>query len=138
MKIFRTRIIINAPADTVWRALTDLEAHTQFDPSCTKIEGKLIVGERVRVYSTLRKKHAYRVSEIRPNEIMVWEFSWPFNLIRCVRTFVVMAKDDQTCEFNMQEVFEGHLATYTKRIPDLTDNFREFSRGLKRFIESRP
>ena len=141
MRIFRTRAIINAPATVVWETLTDTKAYPKFDPNCLKIEGEFLPGKNIIIYSKSYSKPRLkaRISQFEPNESMVWEAGLPFNIFKNVRTFTIIAKDDQTTEFSMVEVFDGHLfALFAARIPDLDNAFNAFSKGLKRFIESRP
>lgn len=141
MREFRTKAIINASSDEVWKVITDIKSYPKFDPNCIKIEGDIAKGESILIMSKVRPNRVakMRVSQIEPNEIMVWESGWPFNLFKSVRTFTVIAKDDQTTEFHMVETFDGHLFNLlSKTIPDMTEAFNSFSTGLKRFIESRP
>lgn len=141
MKEFRTRAIINAPAEVVWATITNLECYPQFDPTCLKVVGKLSPKNVLKIYSKHHNNRVLkmRVSELKPLEIMVWESRLPFNLFGSVRTFHVIAKDDQTTEFQMIEIFDGRLIKFfSHKIPDLSDSFMQFSKGLKRFIESRP
>jgi hypothetical protein len=140
VKIFRTKAIINASADMVWQTITDGSLYPQFDPNCVNINGKIAQGKYIVIRSKLSPNRAFKVkvSEIKPQERMVWESGLPFNLFRGVRTFTVIAKDDQTTEFHMEEVFSGHLFNlFAKQLPDMSDAFRLFSQGLKKFIESR-
>ncbi len=96
--------------------------------SCLKIRSKLSPDRVFKV----------RITELKPNEKMVWESGLPLNLFKGVRTFTVTPKDDQTTEFEMVEVFSGLLShVFGKAIPDMSNAFLDFSKGLKRFIESR-
>ncbi len=140
MKEFRTKAIINASADMVWQTIVDSSLYSQFDPNCIKIDGKIELNNIIKIRSKLSPKQVFRVtvSELVPKESMVWESGLPFNLFKGVRTFTVLAKDDQTTEFHMVEVFSGHLLKlFANKLPDMNEPFRQFSQGLKRFIESR-
>lgn len=70
---------------------------------------------------------------------MIWFSSWPLNLLKSTRTFSVIAKDDFTTEFHMVETISGPLLTLFPNLAcDKSEEFSLFSKGLKRFIESRP
>lgn len=141
MKEFRTRAIINAPAFIVWNTIISLDDYPKFDPNFVKIEGKVKNKEQLKLYYKPYSKWFIKVKikDLRPQEIMVWEWRLPFNLFKGIRTFTITAKDDQTTEFEMIEVYRGHLLPFwAAKVPDLDGPFREFSKGLKQFIESRP
>jgi len=140
MKEFRARAIINAPAAAVFQTITNLEAYPKFDPNCIKIDGVMELNGRLKIQSKLSPNRIFdvTVSEFKPNEKMVWESGLPLNLFKGRRTFLVTAKDDQTSEFEMVEVFTGLLANLIcKSIPDMNEAFSDFAKGLKRFIEAR-
>jgi hypothetical protein len=140
MKEFRARAVINAPAIEVFKILMNLEAYPNFDPNCVKIQGKMIEDGLLKIESKLSPNRIFKVkiTELRPHEKMVWESGLPLNLLKGVRTFTVLAKDDQTSDFEMVEVFSGPLVGILgKAIPDMTTAFAEFAKGLKRYLESR-
>ncbi|HXW52619.1 MAG TPA: SRPBCC domain-containing protein [Myxococcota bacterium] len=138
MKEFRAKAIINAPAAVVFQTLTNLDIYPDFDPNCIKIEGRVLVNSCIKIRSKLSPDRLFKVTitELKPNEKMVWEAGLPFNLFKGVRTFTVIAKDDQTTEFEMVEVISG-LLPHVKMLPDMSAAFSDFAKGLKRFIEAR-
>lgn len=141
MKEFRTKAIINAPAAVVWQTIMDISNYPRFDPNCIKIEGVIKAGNHIKIYSKSRPNRGVRVrvTELLKDDKMVWEAGLPLNLFKGVRTFTVIAKDDYTTEFHMVEIFNGLLlGLIANVIPDMSDAFSQFSKGLKSFIESRP
>jgi hypothetical protein len=50
MKEIHTEIIINAPANKVWKLLTDFEKYPGWNPFIVKIEGMPRKGEKIKVY----------------------------------------------------------------------------------------
>jgi uncharacterized protein YndB with AHSA1/START domain len=138
---FRAKAIINAPAAEVFKTITDPKAYPRFDPNCAKVAGHIEKGRSIVMFS--RHKQAgserMRVRELFPDEVMVWEFVLPLNLLKRVRTFKVIAKDDQTTEFQMIEIQSGYLVDFlVNRLADRNLIFEQFARGLKKFMESRP
>jgi uncharacterized protein YndB with AHSA1/START domain len=86
MKEFRTKAIINAPAATVWKTITDGTLFPKFDPNCISLEGAIDKGRTIKIRSKLSPKRVFTVtvSELKAPELMVWESGLPFNLFRGV------------------------------------------------------
>lgn len=140
MKEFHTKAIINASADLVWKTLTNSKLYPEFDPNCLGIEGVIKTGNSLKIRSKLSPSRVFKVTvrELKPGERMIWESGLPFNLFTGRRTFTVLAKDDQTTEFHMTEIFSGYLVGFfAHKLPDMNEAFSQFSRGLKGYIESR-
>lgn len=141
MREFRAKAIINAPASAVFKIISDADAYPKFDPNCERVDGRIELGKKI-VFVSKSKQYRImriRISDMTPDEGMIWEFGLPLNLLRGVRTFKVIAKDDQTTEFQMYEIQSGHLFNFFGKIlPDQSHTFEQFAKGLKRYIESRP
>ncbi len=136
---FRSKIIINASSDIVFNIIARADNYMLFDSSCLKIEGEIGLGKTIKIYSKLRPERAFkvRVTKLLNNQLIVWETGLPFNLFKGVRTLSVLAKDDQTSEFNIEEKFSGYLLKlFKKNIPDMTENFDNFAKSLKKHVES--
>lgn len=76
MKTIRTEIEINAPAERVWRILTDFAAFPTWNPFIKQIEGKAAVGERLNVSiqppGSKGMSFAPIVLEATPNKELRW------------------------------------------------------------------
>jgi hypothetical protein len=59
----RTEVEIAAPADRVWRVLTDFPAYPEWNPFITRISGKLEVGSRLLLTMSLPEGKAF---ELKP------------------------------------------------------------------------
>ena len=140
MREFRAKAIINAAADDVFKILTNAESYPKFDPNCESVDGYFEQGRKIAIVSKAKpNRFTALISLLQPNETMIWEFGLPFNLLRRVRTFRVIAKDDQTTEFQLSELQTGHfLDVLMHRMPDQSIALQQFAKGLKKFIESRP
>lgn len=75
MKKLQTEIIINASAAKVWTVLMDFSSYPQWNPFVQKIDGKAVVGEKLRV----ELKNGKGVSVFKPT-VMICEtehkFEW--------------------------------------------------------------
>lgn len=141
MREFRAKAIINAPASEVFRIITDAGSYPKFDPNCERIDGRIELGRSIVLVSKAKPRQTtrMRIKHVTLNEGMIWEFGLPLNLLKRIRTFKVVAKDDQTTEFQMVEIQGGHLFNFLgKALPDQKLAFEQFAKGLKHFIESRP
>jgi hypothetical protein len=134
MKSFGTSISIQAPTDTIWAILTDGPRWLEWNPTIEKIDGAIVPGGKVKVFTKLSPGRAFpvRVSEFVPGERMVWTGGMPLGLFKGVRTYTLTPKPPGGVEFAMTEVFDGLLAPLiTKSIPDLQPSFVEFAAALK-------
>lgn len=78
------------------------------------------------------------VSKLIPMKEMVLGASRFFKLYRMEFWFYVVAKDDATCELKIEKTSAGPLALLLGHRIEPGFSLQEFSKGLKRFIESLP
>ena len=106
---------------------------TKWNPTVTKLEGKIEAGGKVSVYTKLSPGRAFpaKVSVFEPSKKMVWTGGMPLGLFKGERTFTLSPTVDGV-EFTMREEFTGLMAPLiTKSIPDLQPSFDEFAAALK-------
>lgn len=138
MKSFSTSIIINASPETIWTILTDASNWPKWNPTVTKVEGKIALGEQITVFAKVNPNRAFplTVTEWVPPERMVWSGGMPLGLFKGERTYTLSQKSDGGVEFAMQEIFSGLMAPLIVRsIPDLQPAFAELAAALKRRAE---
>ena len=138
MKSFAVSTLIHATPAAVWAILTDGSKWTAWNPTVEKLEGEILPGGRLKVFTKLSPGRAFpvRVSEFTAPERMVWTGGMPLGLFTGVRTYTLTPKDDGV-EFGMREEFSGPMAWLIARsIPDLQPSFAEFAAALKRRAES--
>lgn len=136
---FRTATRINAPAETIWALLTDAPRYPEWNPTVTKIEGRIAPGEKIKVFATISPDRAFpaTVTVFEPNRRMVWSSGMPLGLFKGERTFILAEQPDGSVEIAMREVFSGLLAPLiTRSIPDLQPSFDAFAAALKAAAES--
>src|ERR1700733_8511699 len=133
MKQFEASITIDQPPEKVWAVLTDTAKWPEWDPFCDGIEGKLALGSKIKAFTKLSPGRAFpvKVAELVPNERMVWSGGMPLGLFKGERTYALERAGSGT-KFTMREVFSGPmLALIGKTIPDMTEAFGAFAKGLK-------
>jgi hypothetical protein len=138
VKIFETSIGIDAPPQRVWSILTDTAHWPQFDPYCDRIEGRAALGETVKAFTKLAPGRAFpvKVTEFAAPRRMVWSGGMPLGLFKGVRTYTINPAGKGST-FAMREEFSGPLlALIGKSLPDMTEPFAAFAKGLKQKAES--
>jgi hypothetical protein len=138
MKEFKASTTINAAPEKVWAILTDTPAWPEWDPYCIKIEGQVALGAKLKAFNKLSPNRAFgvKVTELSPNQKMIWSGGMPFGLFKGERSFTLRSAGGGKTEFTLHEVFSGPmLKLIGGSIPDMSDAFREFAAGLKKRAE---
>ena len=140
MRENKASIDIDAAPEKVWAIITDAPSYPSFDPTCIRVEGgKAAPDARLRVYSTFSPERAFpvRVTSFSPPRIMVWTGGMPFGLLKGVRTFMLKELERGKTRFTLTERFSGPMFRLIGRsIPDMTEAFEGFCRGLKELAEA--
>ena len=132
---------IGASPDKIWAIITNTSSYPSFDPTCIRVVGgNATEGAHLRVYSTLSKpERAFRVrvTTFAPPRLMVWTGGMPFGLLKGIRTFKIDKLSPDKCRFTLSEQFSGPMLRLISRsIPDMTEAFEGFCRGLKELAEA--
>ncbi len=138
MKSFATRIDILAPADRIWRILTDLPRWPQWNTTVDRTVGNVQLGAKVTVYVKLNPGKAFplHVTELESQRRMVWADGMPFGLFKGARVYTLTATSATATMFEMREDYTGLFAGLIGRsIPDMQPAFDEFALCLKREAE---
>lgn len=139
MMIYKAERVIDAPAHTIWAILMEGQKYQEWDPSIIRLEGEIALGEKIKVFTHMSPDRAFpvAVTEITPDQKMVWTGGMPLGLFKGVRTFTLVRIDDSKTTFKVEEVFTGPLLPLMRRMmPDLTESFESFADGLKARAES--
>jgi len=136
---YEAEISIDAPPEDVWAVLTAIDDYPEWDPYCERIEGELVLGQKIKAYSTLAPGRAFpvKVTTLDENSEMVWSGGMPLGLFKGVRTFTLEPRDGGT-DFRIHEAFSGPMLFMIKKsLPDMTEPFQAFAKGLKERAEAR-
>jgi hypothetical protein len=143
MRTLSTEISINAPAEKVWRILSDFSAYPNWNPFITQVKGNLTTGARLNVTLTIegRKPTVVRPKLITviPGEKICWLGSI---LVRGIfdgmHHFTLEETDDGQTLFRQGENFSGILAgAIMNKIRHSTlKGFEEMNLALKKQAES--
>ncbi len=141
MKCFSAATIIQASLETTWNILVDGTNWLQWNPTITKIEGNITLGETLKIYTKINPNQAFpvKVSEFIPYERMVWTSGMPFGLFKGERIYSLSKQMEGCMEFSMREMFSRLMVPLiTQSIPDLQPSFDEFAASLKKRAEETP
>lgn len=136
---YKVQRTIQARPERIWELLTDSAGYASWNPTVVSLEGRIAVGETIKLVSTVNPKRTFslKVTELEGPRRMVWSDGMPLGLFKGVRTYSLRPTDAGS-EFDMEEVYSGPLAPLiTRAIPDLTDSFVRFTEGLKAASEAR-
>jgi hypothetical protein len=143
MKEIHTEIEIHAPAERVWRVLTDFAAYPQWNPFIRRVEGEIKVGARLQVFvqPSGGKGMTFRptVLTANPNREFRWlGHLWVPGLFDGEHSFTVEPLGDGLVRFIQSERFGGLLLPLlTKMLDrDIRPGFEEMNRALKLRSES--
>ena len=131
---FSVARIIAASPQAVWDVLTDGTRWQEWHPDTVRVEGRIALGEKVKIYAQQNPNRAFsvKVSEFSPTQGMVFIGGMPLGLFKAVRTYALSMQEDGSTHFAMNEVFSGLMLPLIGRsIPDLTPSFESFADGLK-------
>ena len=138
MKSYEVTETIAAGPDEVWAVLGDVARYPDWDSGVERVEGRLAVGEKLKVFSELDPGRGYpvKVTELSPGRGMTWRGGMPLGLFKGVRTYRLEPADDGSTRFQRREQFTGPMLPLIWRsMPDFQPSFDKFARGLKARVE---
>ena len=138
MKTTSASINIKAAPQTIWKIITDAPSYPAWEPSVIRIDGVIEAGGKVTAYTKMSPDRAFpvKVTEFDPGRKMVWSGGMPLGLFTGVRTFTLAPKSDGSVDFTIREDFSGPLlGMMSKSLPDMTQPFQDFVKGLKALAE---
>jgi uncharacterized protein YndB with AHSA1/START domain len=138
MRMYEADSLIEAAPEEVWRALTDAAAWPSWDSGVTRVEGRIALGETLKITVEANPGRVFPVTVVTLDEParMVFRGGMPLGLFTGERTYALESRAGAT-NFTMREEYSGPLAPMIFRsIPDLGPSFRQFAEGLKQQAEA--
>lgn len=129
---------IQADAETVWNYLTNAAAYPDWNSTVNRIEGKITLGGKIKVFAAISPDRAFpvTVATLEPSKKMVWSGGMPLGLFRAERTFELSNLGTGGTQLKMWEDFSGLLLPlFGGTIPDLRPAFDDFAKDLKAVAE---
>ena len=145
MKEIHTEIEINAPAEKVWRVLTDFAAYPEWNPFVRRVDGEVSVGARlhVTIQPSGGKGMSFRPTVLvaDPNRELRWlGHLWLPGLFDGEHSFSIEPLGEGRVRFVQRERFRGLLLPFLSKMldRDTRRGFEEMNRALKLRAESAP
>jgi len=129
---------VRAPAEAIWRVLSDIEGWPRWNPLYTKAAGVIRIGAQLDLEVTLRGQapRAIRpvIVEWVPNEQLHWRLSIAGGLVKSTRYFEI----EEASIFSNGEMFTGFMGpTVAKRLRGpIRDGFRDMGEAIKTLAEA--
>lgn len=122
------RIDIKADAAIVWALLTKASDYPRWNSTVTSIEGKIALGEKIKLKSILDAKRTFKlkVKEFESEKRLVWGDG------QGSRVYTITKNGNGTLTFSMTEKIGGLMfPMYAKMIPSFDQSFEQFASDLK-------
>lgn len=131
--VCRVEVDIRASATTVWRLLTDAAGFPRWNSTVTKIEGRILEGERIKIYVPgTRQTFKPVVSGLVPKQRMIWS-NGVDPVFKGVRTYQLRSAGEKSTEFVMEERFSGVVFALTRKLlPDFRPILEAYAIDLAR------
>ncbi|MEM7134329.1 MAG: sulfatase-like hydrolase/transferase [Chloroflexota bacterium] len=109
-RAYSSQIDIDASIEDVWDVVTDFAAYESWNPLLSNVEGDLVVGESLRVQTTLAPAVLPATVKVadKPTQFE-WEDHVPLNLLTPVFSVHLLPLSDDRTRVVIQETFTGPL-----------------------------
>ena len=143
MKEIHTEIEINAPAEKIWKVLTDFAAYPEWNPFVRRGEGEVRVGARLHIYiqPSGGKRMSFRPTVLvaDPNRELRWlGHLWVRGLFDGEHSFSIEPLVEERVRFVQRKRFGGLLLPSLSKMldGDTRRGFEEMNQALKLRSES--
>jgi hypothetical protein len=138
MRFYEATSMIAASPEAVWAVLTDGAGWPGWDSGVDAVEGRIAIGQRIRIRSQAAPGRAFpvRVTRFEPPAHLRFSGGIPLGLFRGVRSYELSGGEGHVT-FRMREEYSGLLLPLIWRsMPDLGPSFQQFAQGIKQRAES--
>lgn len=136
-------VVINAPAETVWQVLTDLERYPEWNPFTVRAVSTLEIGSTVDLYIPRGKKmmkQSFVLEVFDPPKEVAWRLPKMLHksVFNAYRTQKIVPLDDKSCTYQTSDTFDGWIAgkLYSSQSGWVLKNFNKLADALKERSEA--
>lgn len=138
MRLLETEIVVDAPPQTVWAVLDDIERYPEWNPALPALRGRTTVGQRV--VGTLRQPNVPE-REVTPTIIRIvgarelrWLSQAPGGVFSAEHIFILEPTEDGGTRVRHNEIFDGPMAD--ERWQSIDTNLRTAYHDLNRALKA--
>ena len=126
---YSVTVDVAAAPEALWKLLTTSENFPKWNSTVSKIEGRIALGEKLKVFIPAVPGRAFEVSvtKFEANQQMVWSDQ------AGARTFKLTPAENGRTTFTMSEKLFAQVAV---NVPDMRPTFIQYAKDLKRAGES--
>lgn len=138
-------IRINAPAELVWKVLTDFSAYPDWNPFSVKAHSTLVLGEPVNLYiargrSEKLMRQSFVLEILEPPRKIAWRLPKMGHklLFNAYREQTINPSSETSCTYSTSDTFAGLIAgkIYKAQGQWVEKNFNKMAQALKLRCES--
>jgi hypothetical protein len=141
MQTLHASIDIDAPADLVWRVVTDLDRYPEWNPFIVRASGEQRVGERlhvtIRAPGTRAVTFRPRILQLQPGRLLRWKGQlWVPGLFDGRHALVVEELPGGRSRFTTHEDVSGILLPFLGKVMRASqEGFEQMAQALRRRAE---
>ncbi|MHB8528413.1 MAG: SRPBCC family protein [Caulobacteraceae bacterium] len=113
------RLGVQAPAEAIWAAVSDIAGWGAWNPLYPRAQGVLAMGERLTLDVALPGQQPRTIRPVVvdwvPNEQIHWSLTMASGLVRTTRYIEIEALTETGCIFSNGEIFGGLLGPLVAR-----------------------
>jgi hypothetical protein len=135
--------VINAPAETVWQVLTDLERYPEWNPFTVRAVSTLEIGSTVDLYiprGEKMMKQSFVLEVFDPPSEVAWRLPKMLHksVFNAYRTQKIVPLDDERCTYQTSDTFDGWIAgkLHSSQSGWVLRNFNKLADALKERSEA--
>ncbi len=123
---------IKADPAIVWKLLTNAADFPRWNSTVISIEGKIEVGEKIKLKSTLAPKRTFKlkIKEVEADHKLVWGDG------QGTRVYNITGKGNTTTFSMTEKIGSFMFPLYAKHIPSFDQSFEQFTADLKKEAEA--
>ncbi|MCC6512258.1 MAG: SRPBCC domain-containing protein [Pirellulaceae bacterium] len=127
-------IDIAAPAEKIWKLLTDANGFASWNSTIVELKGKIAPGERIQLRSTLAPERTFKltVKDFQPGKRLSWGDAMG------TRIYNLAGNPAGGTRFSMTETIGGPIfPLFARMIPPFDESFNQFAADLKKAAEAK-